>query len=94
MENSGFSHLGFFSLSILYFMLGAGSLISTTVMNKVGVKQSMAIGAVFDALWILCQIIPALKSEDESTNSVFLSDGFIYFSAMLSATLDGLGNAI
>ena len=54
MDNSGYSHLGFFSLSILYFMLGAGSLISTTVMNKVGVKQSMAIGAVFDALWILC----------------------------------------
>ena len=60
MDNNGFKKLGFFSLSLLYFFLGAGCLISTAVMNKVGVKYCMAIGAVFDALWIFCSIFPFL----------------------------------
>jgi hypothetical protein len=94
MDNNGFSHLGFFSLSLLYFSLGAGSLISSSVMAKLGVKQCMAIGAIFDAVWIICQIIPLRKSLNPGSDSLFLSDGFIYLTAMMSAVFDGLGNAI
>lgn len=94
MDNSGYEKLGFFSLSLLYFCLGAGSLISTTVMNKIGVKQCMAIGAVFDAIWILSLIFPFLKRENEGNKSVIYSDGFIYVTTIMSSIFDGLGNSI
>eukprot|EP00347_Sterkiella_histriomuscorum_P023914 403332950 len=94
MENNGFSHLGFFSLSLLYFFLGAGSLASTCVMNKVGVKYCMAIGAVFDCLWILCSIFPYLQKQNPGNPSLIYSNGFIYLTTSISSIFDGLGGAI
>jgi hypothetical protein len=61
MSNEGFHKLGFFSLGIVYGFLAIGCLISTAVMNKVGVKNSLIIGSVCDTLWIFSSIFPALK---------------------------------
>lgn len=69
-------------------------MISATIMGKLGVKQCMAIGAFFDAIWIICQIIPQMKKEEPDNASVFLSDSFIYFTVSFSSICDGLGNAI
>ena len=67
---------------------------STAVMNKVGVKYCMAIGALFDCIWILCSIFPSLKREHMNDPSIIYTDGFIYFTTTISSICDGLGGAI
>ncbi|CDW83344.1 major facilitator superfamily protein [Stylonychia lemnae] len=94
MDSNGFSKLGFFSLSLLYFFLGAGSLVSTAVMNKVGVKYCLAIGAVFDCFWILSSIFPYLQKQNPGDPRFIYSNAFIYLTTILSSIFDGLGNAI
>jgi hypothetical protein len=86
--------LGYFSLGILYGFLAIGCLISTAVMNRVGVKNSLIIGSLCDSIWIFTSIFPALRSSYPNSNSLFLSDGFIYFSVIFSSMIDGLGDAL
>ena len=99
MEKDGFKMLGFLSLAFLYLFLGLGCLVATAIMTKIGVKNSMILGSVCDCIQILFCIVPALKKEHQmsgvtSGESIFFSDGFIYFAGILSSMLDGFGDAI
>ena len=94
MENNGYEHLGYFSLSLLYFCLGTGCLVSTAVMNKIGAKYCMMAGSICDSIWILCSIFPFLKSENPDSESIFNSNTFIYISTAICAICDGFGGAI
>lgn len=94
MKDDGYGKLGFFSLALLYGCLGVGSLFATPVMHKIGPQKCMIIGSVCDALWILGSIVPALKNDNEESDSLFLSSGIIYFITLVTSVLDGLGGAL
>jgi hypothetical protein len=94
MSNEGFESLGFYNLAMLYGSLGVGCLVSTSVMNKLGTQYSMALGSLCNFVWIICSIFPALKAQYPNNNSIFVSNGFIYFISILSSVICGLGDSV
>eukprot|EP00347_Sterkiella_histriomuscorum_P005421 403356681 len=94
MSNDDYDQLGYYSLALLYLTLGFGCLIATAIMGKIGVKKSLMLGSFCDTLWILCNLPPALKDENTGSDSFFYSDGFIYFTQLFAAVLDGFGDAV
>jgi MFS family permease len=94
MSDEGYDTLGFYSLALLYLFLGLGCLISPSVMNRIGVKNSLIFGSVCDLLWMTFQIFPAYKMEYPDSTSFFLSDGFIIFINLFGSILDGFGDAV
>jgi MFS family permease len=78
----------------MYAVTGITCLFSASLLNKIGIKVSMIYGCLCDFLWIILGIFPALKFANPKSNSLFLSDGFIYVSYILASALDGFGNAI
>lgn len=90
--------LGFFELALLYMALGIGAFFATPLMPKVGgPKVCMAIGSVFDCLWTLGSLLPALKNQLNYTAAetpFVLTDGFIYTAACITSILSGSGEAL
>ena len=54
----------------------------------------MIIGSICDALWILGSIVPAIKNDNEDSDSLFLSSGIIYLITLVTSVLDGFGGAL
>jgi hypothetical protein len=90
--------LGFFELALLYMALGLGAFFAAPLMPKVGgPKVCMAIGSVFDCIWVLGSLLPVLKatwnlSADETP--FLLTDGFIYVAGSVTSVLSGSGEAL
>jgi hypothetical protein len=59
MKNDGFDDLGFYILAILYFFMGMGSLLSTAINNKLGVKFCLMVGGAGNVTWILTTVLAA-----------------------------------
>ena len=78
MEDNGYEHLGFYSLALLYLFLGIGSLFSTAIIDKIGVKYCLITGCLCDILWIVSSIPPSMKSKHPESTSYYVSDSFIY----------------
>jgi endo-1,4-beta-mannosidase len=73
MEEDGFGKLGFYSLAVLYAFVGIGSMVSTAVMNKIGVKLSMVLGGMGSMLWVFSSIVAALKREEPDSSNLLYS---------------------
>lgn len=54
----------------------------------------MAIGSFCDFLWIVCSIFPAMRQTQTDSQSIFLSNGFIYMAAIVSSIAEGFGLAV
>lgn len=98
LTDGGYDKLGFFELALLYWCLGVGSLFARPIMEKFGgPRLCIVLGSVFDALWILTSIPPALQAKmqesGEETSFVY-SDSFIYFTTTLTSILGGFGEAL
>ena len=82
--------------------LGLGSLFATPAMRRLGPKFCMIIGSLFDFLWIIASIIPALKFKWEHDNPnatvddvpMLYRDGVIYSTSAITSVLGGLGEAV
>jgi hypothetical protein len=61
MATDGLGKLGYYSLAALYGACGLGSLISTALVNKIGIKLSLFFGGITVAIWVFSTIFPALK---------------------------------
>lgn len=95
MQQSGFGQLGFYSLALVSLMCGFSSLSASFIIKKVGgVSRSLLIGALASAVFILVSVLPALKKQQGESDSIFLSNGFIYASMVISAIICGFGQAI
>lgn len=88
-------------------MLGTGSLIATPVMHRLGgPRLCMVMGSVFDTLWILASVLPAIRdlyenkdlddgyTPENRPHIFFYSNGFIYFLTTITSILGGLGEAV
>lgn len=97
LTNDDYGKLGFYSLAVLYFFIGIGSMMSTAIMNKIGVKASMVLGGLGHFSWVFSFNFAALKycSDCNINKELFIfSNGFIFAFMMLCAMLNGFGAAI
>jgi len=96
MDDDGFQSLGFYSMSTLYFVFAIFSFLSTAIVNKIGVKSSLFIGALTYAFRQMCFIFPAYYSQypAQREKTLVLSTPFIYTMVLLSAAINGMGAGI
>jgi hypothetical protein len=101
MENNGFGVLGFLEMAIFYLVLGLGSLIAVYFVNKIGPQKCMIIGSIFDCLWILVSLIPALKFKYEMSGDLpetdrpfYFTNSFVYLTTIITSMLGGLGESL
>jgi MFS family permease len=60
---NGFGALGFWLLAVFYLFQMLGSVISAAVFEKIGMKSTFIFGGINLSLVVLCQIVPALRSQ-------------------------------
>ena len=58
----GYDNLGFYSNAIAYLGEGIGSILCVSIIMKMGAVKSMNRFAIFNLPFILCLILPAIKS--------------------------------
>ena len=76
-------------------MLGITSMISSAILNKIGLKITMVMGGLSQAVWVLSFLFPVYKAKYPQYNNWFIfTDGFIYFIVLFSAFINGIGAAI
>ena len=92
--DNGYGGLGFFMLGLSYGCLGICCLFAPFTLDKIGPKKCMVAGSIFDTLWILAQMAPALKQKNPSSDSFFYSSGFIIFSNAFAAITSGIGSSL
>jgi fucose permease len=51
-------------LSILYIFIGLGSLISSAIVKKIGIKNALFIGALGHLIFVVSQILPAWTADN------------------------------
>lgn len=82
---------------MLYFFIGAGSLVSTAVANKIGMKASMVLGGLGHFAWVFSFIFPSLSISpgwNIDKDLFIFSDGFMQFFILFCSMLNGLGASI
>lgn len=92
MAKNGFGNLGFYSLGVLYFSWGMGSMISTAVMNRLGFRMCMVMGGLGNCIWIYGSILPVIRAEYPNSTNFFLSYSFIYPFIIMISSLNGAMN--
>jgi Major Facilitator Superfamily len=88
--------LGFYSNAFAYLGQGTGSVFCVYMLMKLGAVKSMAYFALLNLPFILCLMLPAIKSEhltDGNTN-FFLSNGFVYSITILISIVNGFAMGI
>ena len=90
LKDSGFSNLGFYSLSMLYLNFGLASLWTPHVLKRLMAKKTMVIASTFYALWIISLALTtaALKSE---TISAALSYNAVAVIVLTTSFISGAG---
>lgn len=92
-------------MSILYIFIGIGSLISSAIVKKIGIKKALFIGALGHLSFVVSQILPAWTADNpiNQINSptrfqnfkIFLQNiKFIKFTMIIAVILNGFGAAI
>lgn len=61
LEDDGYGKLGFISNAVVYLALALGSLGSTGIINKIGERKSMAVGAMLCVPSMADFAIPAMR---------------------------------
>mmetsp|Transcript_19652 Transcript_19652/g.14105 ORF Transcript_19652/g.14105 Transcript_19652/m.14105 type:complete len:105 (+) Transcript_19652:134-448(+) len=94
MQDNHFGNLGFYSLGLLYCVFGITSFFSAVVVNKLGTKCSLLIGAFCYCLYVACFILPAFRSENLDSDLFLLNKTFIWIVVLLCAAINGFGAGI
>eukprot|EP00347_Sterkiella_histriomuscorum_P004956 403358441 len=96
MKDDGFDSLGFYSMSVLYFVFALGSFFSTAIVNKIGYKYTLFGGSLTYFVRQLCFILPAYYGEYPSARnqSILMTQNFIYAVVLVSSLINGLGCGI
>ena len=94
LELDGYDKLGFYTLGTLYFFFAFCSFFSTAIVNKIGVKASLFIGALCYSFWVLCFLPPAFYVDHKDSDLFLFKEGFIYFLLLFSAAINGFGAGI
>jgi len=67
-ETNGLGSLGFYFLAVLYFSQMIASILSSAVAQKMGLKFTFMLGGFCMSVMIICQAMPALKTQRELQN--------------------------
>lgn len=90
----GYEGLGFYSNAFAYLGEGIGSIICVFIIMKMGSTKSMSRFAVWNLPFILCLILPAIKSSYMASTSFFLSDGFVYTIVIAASVANGFAMGV
>lgn len=90
----GYSSLGFYSNAFAYLGEGVGSIICVSIIMKMGSAKSMSRFAVGNLPFILCLLLPAIKSEFMQSTNFFLSDGFVYVIVTIASVVNGFAMGV
>jgi MFS family permease len=66
-SSNGFGNLGFYSVGLLYLAWGFSSIISPVFVDKYGIKNSLVLGALANALLIFSCLLTLLKFNSPNT---------------------------
>jgi hypothetical protein len=94
MQEDGFDKLGFYSMAILYFVFSFTSFFSYSIVNKLGTKKSLVIGALCYSLWVFSFLLPAFKSENLDDDRFLFNKTFIYCIILTASAINGFGAGI
>jgi hypothetical protein len=95
LENDGLGKLGFWSVAVMYFSIGIGSMFSTIIMKKIGDIKCMAVGSLFNTPWILSLALCGWRGDYEGDEKPFyLRSYFIVPVILFLSVLNGLGQGI
>ncbi len=95
MKDFGYGNLGFYNIAVLFLVYAIGSFFSTAMVNKMGIKFGLTLGAVFKSLWVLAAVVPAYGSISSQRNTYWLySQEFIYPFQLTMSAICGIGNSL
>ena len=94
MNANGFGSLGNYNLACLSIFCVAGGFLSTTLIKKCGINACLIMGALGIVQWVLCSVLPALKSANTGSESVIYKDGFIYPILIVSSCICGFTTGV
>ncbi len=96
LEDVGLGKLGFWAIGIMYLSIGAGSMISTMAINKMGEIKCMAVGALFNTPWILSMALCSLRGDIKEGEPMpfYVKSYFISPLILILSILNGLGQGI
>jgi hypothetical protein len=94
MKADDLDGLGFYTMATLYFVFAFSSFFSTGIVNKMGTKTSLVVGALCYFFWVLCFLCPAYYAQNKDSTLFLLNRNFIYFISLFSAGVNGFGAGI
>lgn len=97
MNSNGFNSLGNYNLAALSIFCVFGGFLSTSFIKKLGINISLVISVLGIAQWILCSVLPALRSAADPydrDHNVLYSEGFIYPVMIISSCVCGFATGI
>jgi MFS family permease len=69
---------------------GIGCIISTSVLDKIGTKISLALGAISSSFWIAGNVFAAWKHQGPTSDSFVYSEWFVYSLLLILAAFNGI----
>ncbi len=93
-EKDGYGNLGFYSNAVAYLAQGTGSVFCVFIQKKIGDARSMAYSSCLCIPFIICLILPALKSENLDDQRWVFSNGFVYTIILITSFSNGFGEGI
>ncbi|CDW79582.1 major facilitator superfamily protein [Stylonychia lemnae] len=94
LDQDGYGKLGFYSLGVQAIFQGIGSLMSSGIVNKFGVKTSMVLGALFNSSWVLQSLIPAQRYYNQDSDNWAYSETFYYIINIIVSAASGFMGSI
>jgi hypothetical protein len=90
----GYESLGFYSNAFAYLGEGFGSIICVYIIMKMGSVKSMSRFALGNLPFIICLILPAVKSSYMQSTNFLLSDGFVFVTVIIASVINGFAMGI
>ena len=86
MENDGFGALGFYILATTYLFIGAGSLVSTAMINRFGTRVCLMLGGAGVTFWITSSLLAVFR---EQLHAKGIADSVIQLALLSAAIVNG-----
>ena len=93
LNQLGFGNLGFVSLAVLYFTFAFCSFFATSIVNHLGERAAMFIGAICYTAYIATFLLPSAKAKYGGDIFLF-NDLFIKLIINVAAVINGFGAGV
>ena len=99
MKENGLGNMGYIMLATLYLFIGVGSIFSTAIQKRFGIRNCLVAGAFGHFIFIFANALPAYRHEyyknhDDFTSIFFFKEPVVKIILILSVILNGFGAAI